>query len=755
VEEFDMAFTTYPQTLENKAWQKAKSVLAGKTGIGEKLDELKEAHKAVDGTAFEKDGLKTKEEFEDWKKTVNPQLLAAGTFRDLLESFSKFASTKAATLKTSKTCPSKTRELVEKMGSLAHKTALDVASCMRDVSEKIKKAEKDLANGDEPHDADLVGQLKASKTSPRNFCVALGKLPGLVVAKTGITGTHRQTAKELAGGGGKLIEGTVIVEGSVYVFCIDVKPTNGTARLIKKAITLQTGQNFKVKMRGGGVDEDDDAPVVSQMPPNVGPQTTAPPKGPTGPNGPSSGPTTQPQSQPPKTTTTPPPSTAPMPTGLSPNQQNLFKLPFNHGSMDRPTAEKTLESMPVGSWLIRFSGNQNQTVVSVKLPDGKYSHLLSMPPGKDLTVPEMASGYKLDSHKLVKPGDKAPPTGTAPTGTVDPGLHIALAKVHQLIDACTKTLQTIQPPFDNEIKNLRTDMQQTLLKTNSGEVLTDFNKAKTIYLDILSRVDKLKPPLLAGKKLAVKITLKKEIFLTKKANGKNTTPFKLANDPTFISQMAVKHGLSETDVKQVLKALMDELLSETRELLPPGFVRPHGDKNTVNPLVPPQSRPKLTLEEAQAVNTYSTNAYQQINPPLWGNKVPTPPHDKTHKSLQDAFAKCKPFDTPVPVTRGMSFPPGSVTDNYLKPFKDAAGTDTLVPLTGYISTGTAGTPPDFKGNIEFVILAKQALDLQPFSAFPKEKELLLNHNTPVKVHSCKLTGSKWVVTVEQILPITN
>jgi hypothetical protein len=32
---------------------------------------------------------------------------------------------------------------------------------------------------------------------------------------------------------------------------------------------------------------------------------------------------------------------------------------------------------------------------------------------------------------------------------------------------------------------------------------------------------------------------------------------------------------------------------------------------------------------------------------------------------------------------------------------------------------------------------------------------LLNHNTPVKVHSCTKSGGKWIVTVEQILPIVS
>lgn len=758
-----MPFATYPPNLENKAWQKAKSVFAGKTGVGEKLEELKEAHEAVVGSAFDGNGLKSKNELDEYRKSVDPEVVKAKKFSDLLIEFAKFAQTKAGELKKAKTCPSKTREYVEKMSSTAHKTAVDTLKFLKEIDGKIKNAEKTYGEEDVKDD-DLLGQLKAAKSSQRNFVLAWGKVPGLVISKSGITSTHRQSAKELAGGSGKLIEGTVTYENSIHVFTLDVKPVNGLARALKKAITIQTKTPMKVIVRGLGVEMNDDNDTgpeegTTTSGPTNTPQTNVPPQ----PNTTSTvqkQPTNTPQTNsPPQSNPTTAQTTAPTtPDDLSPNQQNLFKLPFNHGNMDRNAAETLLAGFPAGSWLIRFSPTQKQSVVSCKLPDGKFTHFLSMPSGKDLTMSELVSNYKLDSHKVVKPGDKAPnqPLPTSPpTQPVDPALKNARAKVQQLINACAKSVPELFPPFDKAVLVIEGNMKQTLLKLDPVEILSDFEKGKKQYLEMLHRAAHTPPPPLTGKKLATKNQLKKDIFLAKSKKGKNTTPFKLASDQTYINELAMIHGLSVTEVKEVLKTLMKELDVETRELLPPGFNRPHGEKNTINPLVPEQSRPKLTLDEAQAVLTYSSNDYQDINPPLWGGKVPNPPHDKTHKFMQDAFAKCKPFDTPVTVTRGLSFDPGPPTDNFLKKFKDAAGTDTLVPLTGYISTGTAGTPPTFKGNIEFVILAKQALDLQPYSFYPKEKELLINHNTPVKVHSCKQTGNKWVVTVEQILPITN
>jgi ADP-ribosyltransferase exoenzyme len=737
-----MPFIAYPSSLENKAWQKAKSALAGETGVGDKLEELKKAHDEIENAAFEPtNGFKSKQEFDDWKKVVDPQLVKAAKLQKLLVAFSQFATGKAGELKKKKTCPSKTRELVEKMSGTSKKMALDVGVCMTDVSERIKNAEKALAStDDDAPDTDLLAQLKAAKTSLRNFVVAMGKVPGLVLTKTGITGVHRQTARELAGGGGKLIEGTVIFEAAKYVFVLEDKPPAGLARGIKKAIAIQTTTNVKVKVRGGGVDIDDETDMDESEPvAKVVPQggKTPPPQSPT----------QSTKANPPTTST----ESKTAPSGLSDGQALLSKLAINHGSMDSAAANKLLLNAPVGSWLLRYSPNQNQHIISKKTADGKFSHYFTIDKGKDLTLPELISADNLDASLVVRPGDKVHSSTTA--APPDLALQNAHAKVHQLLDLCAKSLTTVGAAFVGAIKAIQSKMQQALLETDATKVLAQFEQAKRQYLDTINKAQKSGPPKLDGKKAQVKTKLKKDVFFEKDSLGKATTPAKLLSDPTYIAKVATTHGISETEAREVLNALLDELLNETHALIPTGFVKPHGNDNTINPLVPEQSRPKLTLEEATAVYSYSTNDYQQINPPLWSNKIPPPPHDKTHKFMQDAFAKTKPFDVPLTVTRGMKFNPGPATDNFLKPFKDAAGTDTLIPLTGYISTGTTGTPSDFDGNIEFVILAKQALDLQPYSQFPKEKELLLNHNTPVKVHSCTLTGNKWTVTVEQILPL--
>jgi len=481
------------------------------------------------------------------------------------------------------------------------------------------------------------------------------------------------------------------------VFVLPDKPPGGLARSIKKAISLQTATNVKVKVRGGGVDVDDDADIEP-----------------------------------------PPGYTDPTPGGLSPNQEKLYKLAINHGPMDRGAAEKMLADMPNGSWLLRFAASQNQNMASRKAADGKFEHFISMPPGKDLDLPSMVKAFQLDAGKVVRPGDK-------PLQPTDP-LKIPLAKVQQILDLCDKGLTTMGKEFVAELTAIQANLKKTQAKTDPAKVMADFEIAKQQYLDALNRSKK-------AKKSTAKTEVKQGIILEKSAYAQKLTPSDLVKEPRYVAKVANDYGISDEEAQEVLDGIMDELLEETRAILPDGFKTPKGKRNTINPVLAEVTRPKLTLDEANALNAYTGEHFLSINPPLWKGNIPSPPYDKTHQVMQEAFAKAKPFEVPLKVTRGLNFDAGAATDDFLKPFLDAAGQDTLVPLNGYISTGTSGTPGGFKGNIELVIVAKQGLDLLPYSDSPYEKELLLNHNTPVKVYSCKQSGGKWTVILEQILPV--
>src|SRR5262249_41282654 len=201
-----------------------------------------------------------------------------------------------------------------------------------------------------------------------------------------------------------------------------------------------------------------------------------------------------------------------------------------------------------------------------------------------------------------------------------------------------------------------------------------------------------------------------------------------------------------------------ELRKQAKNLYPQGFVIPAGKpmrkQNTANPLLPDESRPQLTLEEANAVNTYTSNAYKFINAKLRNGQTPDPPHDDTVDYLQGAFAKAQPFPAPMKMKRGMDIPKGPALDSYLQTYRTAQSTGAHVAIKGFSSSGSAGIPTTFQGNIRITIFAKKGLDVQPYTEYPREKELLLDHNTEFRVIKCapsKKNADVWSLILEQII----
>jgi hypothetical protein len=181
------------------------------------------------------------------------------------------------------------------------------------------------------------------------------------------------------------------------------------------------------------------------------------------------------------------------------------------------------------------------------------------------------------------------------------------------------------------------------------------------------------------------------------------------------------------------------------------------EQATINPLLPNASRPQFTLDEAVALNTYSDANYDAINTFIRNGAPPLlPPNDKAYADLKLAFAKAKPFPEPILVSRGMNFK----TKEALEPFLDkcyrSMGTGEVFSLMSFVSTGTTGVPVQFDGNVMLKIIAKQGLDLQPYTKTPKERELLLNEQTLVYVSNVtQQPNGKYIVDCEQVLPIAN
>jgi hypothetical protein len=170
--------------------------------------------------------------------------------------------------------------------------------------------------------------------------------------------------------------------------------------------------------------------------------------------------------------------------------------------------------------------------------------------------------------------------------------------------------------------------------------------------------------------------------------------------------------------------------------------------NEPNSDLPHTSRPTLSNEEQAGCKLYSSGAYMQINTPLWGGKEPTGQYGVAHQQLQAAFAKAEPFDEPVVVHRGLTFDEATLK-KWIKDFQQAKDTSTSTVMDGYISTSTKQDNA-FAGNLVMKIKAKKGLDLKPYSHYPHENELLLNHQSAFKVLSIQKKGNQWHVEMEQL-----
>ncbi|MGC3967908.1 MAG: ADP-ribosyltransferase [Pirellulales bacterium] len=222
-------------------------------------------------------------------------------------------------------------------------------------------------------------------------------------------------------------------------------------------------------------------------------------------------------------------------------------------------------------------------------------------------------------------------------------------------------------------------------------------------------------------------------------------------------EVAPKLNLPKDVVHDVLATKVKELKDEAAALRPQGF-KPDKSKwrpehAMINPLLPQESRPRFDLDEAVALNIYSDANYKAINTFIRDGKPPlVPPNDKAYADLKRAFAKAKPFAEPVEVGRGMNFD----TEAGLKAFLDkcyrSMATGEVFSLLNFVSTGSAGIPKAFDGNVLMTIIARHGIDLQPYTKTPKERELLLNENTMIYVHEVVKKGAVFHVRAEQVLP---
>lgn len=204
---------------------------------------------------------------------------------------------------------------------------------------------------------------------------------------------------------------------------------------------------------------------------------------------------------------------------------------------------------------------------------------------------------------------------------------------------------------------------------------------------------------------------------------------------------------------------------------PEGY-RPPSPRSAPNAGLPKESQPALELKEARAMGWYASHGYRNLNRALYagkslawsaagiegtleavvqGGSLSLRP-SAAHAALQSAFAKAPPFERPVKVVRGLKFPGDRELAEYVARFQ-AAGPGGRVRMAGYQSTSVGSdTTSKFEGTVKLSILAKQGLDVAPYSLFHHESELLLNHDSEFVVHKVERDAQGvWQVQLEQVL----
>jgi hypothetical protein len=162
--------------------------------------------------------------------------------------------------------------------------------------------------------------------------------------------------------------------------------------------------------------------------------------------------------------------------------------------------------------------------------------------------------------------------------------------------------------------------------------------------------------------------------------------------------------------------------------------------------------PNLNHGEKIALQTYSENAFGNLNRELRSKGSVSPALALVHERLQSAFRKAQPFTPPIDVSRGIQLDGKSaVLDNFLNGLRNAQKEAKPYVIPGYSST-SVGTNVLFGGNVHMHIKAVHGLDVYPVSLYPQEYELLLNHNARFLVKDIKMQNNLWLIYLDQLPP---
>lgn len=209
-------------------------------------------------------------------------------------------------------------------------------------------------------------------------------------------------------------------------------------------------------------------------------------------------------------------------------------------------------------------------------------------------------------------------------------------------------------------------------------------------------------------------------------------------------------GMTHYEAEFALKNLATQ---EATSLIKPMFAKA-GATNGPSDGVPDEARPAdLTEDEKVAIQKYTGSAYRKINHALRNDDVVEPWAAKMKDDLDKAFAKAKPFKEPIDVVRDLRVQPGPDLEALLSQIHEAAAGNGTLRLPGYNSTALGGGISHFKGSVSLKIKARHGLDVRPYSHYPQERELLLDHNAGFRVQGIKKkSDGTYEVELEQLLP---
>lgn len=174
-----------------------------------------------------------------------------------------------------------------------------------------------------------------------------------------------------------------------------------------------------------------------------------------------------------------------------------------------------------------------------------------------------------------------------------------------------------------------------------------------------------------------------------------------------------------------------------------------------NMALPAASRPVLTPDEVVAAQKWTSSGYIPWARSLRNTGAPPPQFAKEDADLQSAFGKAKVFATPVPVERHLNLDPAKLA-HFVAAAQASLSNGTPVTYSGYQATSTTAVPSNFHGNVEMRINAVHGLDMGPHHHHPHVRELLLNHNTELKVTGVTQDPStgRWIIHYDQVAPAT-